>query len=157
MYWNEIQNFLTLLVFSWIVTLDVLKWSFMKFPRRTNKLNSNIRCIEMICKSPKYWCRLQLNSNIRCIEMRRRLYFWWRNRSWIVTLDVLKCALPSLGIFAVALNSNIRCIEMRYRYTVFNRRYSWIVTLDVLKYCHWNSWVIIYYSWIVTLDVLKWK
>ena len=77
---------------SWIVTLDVLKSIHEKDTCGKNRLNSNIRCIEMIIT------KLESVGSIR----------------WIVTLDVLKfCSMLPLS-FPVALNSNIRCIEIQY-------------------------------------------
>ena len=55
-------------------------------------LNSNIRCIEMFIFSWFYVNSNLLNSNIRCIEMSKEVRTVSDGDSWIVTLDVLKCA-----------------------------------------------------------------
>ena len=69
MYWNNKTVFRWLLWASWIVTLDVLKSGSNPVYPITTKLNSNIRCIEI------------LYNPVRVSK----------SDSWIVTLDVLKC------------------------------------------------------------------
>ena len=79
-----------ILSFRWIVTLDVLKYKSTNIIITCTGLNSNIRCIEIDILKQKNW---QLSS-------------------WIVTLDVLKFKTLILSGNACQLNSNIRCIEM---------------------------------------------
>ena len=79
---------------SWIVTLDVLKYRLCQDRNRIWKLNSNIRCIEIIMSALDEALEKQLNSNIRCIEIIRIV----KNRDT-----------------RLMLNSNIRCIEMVIR------------------------------------------
>ena len=76
---------------SWIVTLDVLKYTVEIETRPNIMLNSNIRCIEM-----SYGKRVVVIMP-----------------GWIVTLDVLKSnAIAILPQSLIMLNSNIRCIEI---------------------------------------------
>ena len=57
-----------------------------------------------------------LNSNIRCIEMLCDLIEKIFETGWIVTLDVLKLK-KGMGIDKrIMLNSNIRCIEIVVQY-----------------------------------------
>ena len=97
----------------------------------------------------------KLNSNIRCIEILDKIADEYDYCRWIVTLDVLKFRQNSLVCKSIRLNSNIRCIEI-YDYksnVLFNT--SWIVTLDVLKFLFLLFDIFYQLSWIVTLDVLK--
>ena len=64
----------------------------------------------------------RLNSNIRCIEMIRKVYRMMHSLSWIVTLDVLKYKRDMLFIPLILLNSNIRCIEIRKGWENRNKR-----------------------------------
>ena len=78
------------IVYSWIVTLDVLKYRRKWIMKFENTLNSNIRCIEILFHNFFWDIIRRLNSNIRCIEI--MLYTLPRAPAagWIVTLDVLK-------------------------------------------------------------------
>ena len=91
MYWNDIQQIIDL---------------------AADKLNSNIRCIEM--SYTDYICEdvYKLNSNIRCIEI---------------------ATLQANPVHGSTLNSNIRCIEIMFEDLDCLFYQSWIVTLDVLK------------------------
>ena len=68
MYWNSSETLLEVSIVRWIVTLDVLKYSFEE-------------------KDGEY---IELNSNIRCIEIYIFDCIFYTHMSWIVTLDVLK-------------------------------------------------------------------
>ena len=118
-------------------------------------LNSNIRCIEMLCASWKLIRFLWLNSNIRCIEITLFAKSLCSCYSWIVTLDVLKYTLYCHYCPLFPLNSNIRCIEMIMRRALYLVHYRLNSNIRCIEIMAVRRLSVLLCCWIVTLDVLK--
>ena len=134
MYWNSFVMFVIMKIWRWIVTLDVLKFITRFYIACLIWLNSNIRCIEMVCCRIFAACCLSWIVTLDVLKYRKVCKCEYEWKGWIVTLDVLK----------YYLSPGITFMEER-----------WIVTLDVLKLISMSHKQTELLRWIVTLDVLK--
>ena len=76
-----------------------------------------------------------MNSNIRCIEIICRLGSAYKSMGWIVTLDVLKYGYyASYSMRCARWIVTLDVLKCAIEYENENLAISWIVTLDVLKY-----------------------
>ena len=140
MYWNLAQSYITVSFMPLNSNIRCIEMqNAIDSINKNLQLNSNIRCIEIIYDKTSEEMITLLNSNIRCIEIEQSIPKPTKSRSWIVTLDVLKCDLESDDNIKYKLNSNIRCIEIFHICLIIMQAVSWIVTLDVLK-CYWIWW-----------------
>ena len=112
MYWNEFKPCSIKSAERLTLTWDVLKCYINRFKRRMNKININMRCIEIAMNYKYKRSRQLININMRCIEinylsnyrqMRVRLTLAW---------DVLKSFYRLKYIVYCWININMRCIEI---------------------------------------------
>ena len=89
------KTFPSFTAFWLIETWDVLKSNFINGSYKSNEINRNMRCIEIVsCHSLSDFAAM-INRNMRCIEMVETWTFRMGNTGLIETWDVLKFAITS--------------------------------------------------------------